>query len=116
MTAYFLLSRVKLSLVFSAACLLVGCQSSAPPEFGMVDWYLANGTGSSMTLNVYDKVCSRNHYRVRVARSTETRISTCANEAGDAEIRYSRTAGYSVSENPVMHDVIGSDESLLVDH
>lgn len=67
-----------------------------------------------MTLNLYDKVCGRNHYRVRVARSSETAISTCANEAGKAEIRYSRTAGYSVSENPVLHDLISSNQSLLV--
>lgn len=67
-----------------------------------------------MTLNVYDKVCGRNHYRVRVPKSSEASISTCANEAGKAEIRYSRTAGYSVSENPVRHDVVSSNQSLLV--
>jgi len=65
-------------------------------------------------LNIYDKVCGQNHYRVRVPRSSETAISTCANEAGKAEIRYSRTAGYSVSQNPIRHDVISSNQSLLV--
>lgn len=95
--------------------LLAGCQTSAPPEFGMVDWFVANGTGNAMTLTIYDKVCGRNHYRVRIARSSETRMSTCANEAGNAEIRYSRTAGYSVSANPIRHDVISSNQSLLVD-
>lgn len=95
--------------------LLAGCQTSTPPEFGMVDWYVANGTGNAMTLTIYDKVCGRNHYRVRIPRSSETRMSTCANEAGDAEIRYSRTAGYSVSANPIRHDVISSNQSLLVD-
>ena len=116
MPTLFLLSRIRHAIAFSVVFFLVGCQSSAPPEFGMVDWYIANGTGSSMTLNVYDKVCGRNHYRVRVARSTETSISTCANEAGKAEIRYSRTAGYSVSENPVFHEVMNSNQSLLVDN
>ena len=109
------LSKVGFPIVFSAVLLLFGCQSSTPPEFGMVDWYIANGGGSSITLTVYDKVCGRNYYRVRVARASETPISTCANEAGDVEIRFSRTAGYSVSANPVRHDVVSSNQSLLVD-
>ena len=116
MPAYFLFSKIRFLIVLSVGFLLIGCQSSSPPEFGMVNWYIANGTGSSMTLNVFDKVCGRNHYRVRVARSTETSISTCANEAGKAEIRYNRTAGYSVSENPVFHEVMDSNQSLLVDN
>jgi hypothetical protein len=116
MSAKTLPPKVKSPIVFLVVFLLYGCQSSEPPEFGMVDWYIANGGGSSITLTIYDKVCGRNHYRVRVARSTETSISTCANAAGKAEIRYSRTAGYSVSENPVRHDVISSNQSLLVDH
>ena len=115
MSAKTLSPKVKFPIVFSVVFLLFGCQSSAPPEFGMVDWYIANGGGSSITLTIYDKVCGRNYYRVRVARSTETPISTCANEAGDPEIRFSRTAGYSVSANPVRHDVISSNQSLVVD-
>jgi|TARA_B110000914_G_C15470432_1_gene450408 hypothetical protein len=114
MLAHFVFSKIKPLILFSIVFLLFGCQSSAPPEFGMVDWYIANGTGSSVTLNLYDKVCGRNHYRVRVSRLSETAISTCANESGNAEIRYSRTAGYSVSENPVQHNVISSNQSLLV--
>ncbi|MBL4573858.1 MAG: hypothetical protein JKY86_12410 [Gammaproteobacteria bacterium] len=65
-------------------------------------------------LNIYDKVCGENHYRVRVSRRSETAISTCANKAGNAEIRYSRTSGYSVSQNPVRHDVMSSNQSLLI--
>ena len=107
--------KVKSPIIFSAALLLFGCQSSTPPEFGMVDWYIANGGGSSITLTIYDKVCGRNYYRFRVARLSETPISTCANEAGNAEIRFSRTAGYSVSANPVRHDVISNNQSLLVE-
>ena len=114
MLAYFLFSKVKFSISFSVVFFLFGCQASAPPEFGMVDWYIANGTGSSMKLNLYDKVCGRNHYRIRVARLSEIAISTCANESGNAEIRYNRTAGYSVSENPVQHDVVSSNQSLHV--
>lgn len=115
MSTHYVILRLRSLSVLSLFLLLLGCQSSTPPEFGMVDWYIANGTGSSMTLDIYDKVCGRNHYRVRIARSTETPISTCANEAGKAEIRYSRNAGYSVSENPVLHDVMSSNQSLLVD-
>ena len=114
MVAYFSSLKLKFSISFSVVFLLFSCQAGAPAEFGMVEWYIANGTGSKVKLNVYDKVCGRNHYRVRVARSSEIPISTCANESGNAEIRYSRTAGYSVSENPVHHEVISSNQSLLV--
>ena len=116
MSVKFSFSKFRSASLFSVVFILLGCQSGAPPEFGMVDWYIANGTGSSMTLNVYDKVCGKNHYRVRVPRSTEASISTCANAAGNAEIRFNRTAGYSVSENPVRHEVISANQSLLVDH
>jgi len=108
-------ARLRTPFVLAAVSLLLACQSSTPPEFGMVDWYVANGTGSRMTLDIYDKVCGRNHYRFRVPRASEAAISTCANEAGNAEIRYSRTGGYSVTENPVRHDVVSSNQSLLVD-
>jgi hypothetical protein len=108
-------TKVKSPIIFSVVLLLLGCQSSTSPEFGLVDWYIATGGGSSITLTIYDKVCGRNYYRVRVARLSETPISTCANKAGNAEIRFSRTAGYSVSANPVRHDVISSNQSLLVE-
>lgn len=115
MTARDSISRSRFLSVLVFSPVLFACQSSEPPEFGMVDWYVANGTGNSMTLNIYDKVCGRNYYRFRIPRSSEAAISTCANEAGNAEIRYSRTAGYSVSANPVRHDVVSPNQSLLVD-
>jgi hypothetical protein len=110
----FLLSGTRTLVAIFFCMLLLGCQTALEPEFGMVDWYVANGTGNRLTLNIYDKVCARNHYRVRVSSSSQTPISTCANEAGNAEIRYSRTAGYSITENPVRHDVISRNQSLLV--
>ena len=97
------------------ACVLSACQTGRPPEFGMVDWYVANGTGTNMTLKIFDKVCGRHYYRVRVPRGSETLMSTCANEAGRAEIRYSRDSGYSVSANPVRHDVVSRNQSLHVE-
>ena len=101
--------------MLSIGFLLLGYQASISPEFGMVDWYIANGTGSNLTLTIYDKVCRQTHFRVRVSRSTEKAISTCANSDGRAEIRYVRTSGYSVTENPVRHDVVSDNESLFVD-
>lgn len=106
--------RLKFPVLISIGLLLFGCQTSRPPEFGMVDWYVANGTGNDMSLTIYDKVCGRSHYRVRVARSSTTAITTCANADGEAEIRYSRTAGYSVSANPIRHDVVSRNQSLHV--
>ncbi len=94
--------------------LLLACQTSIAPEFGMVDWHIINETGSDISLNIYDKVCRQNHFRVRVSRSTEIAISTCANSAGRAEIRYQRTGGYSITENPVRNDVVSSGQSLFL--
>lgn len=114
MLAKIIFSILKISTILSFGFLLLACQSSVSPEFGMVDWYIANGSNNSLTLNIYDKVCRQNHFRVRVSRTTETPISTCANSAGNAEIRYQRSGGYSVTENPVRNDVVSSNQSLLV--
>ena len=114
MLAKIISSMTKTLIMLSSGFLLVGCQANVPPEFGMVDWYIANGTGSNLTLNIYDKICQRNHFRIRVSRTTQTAISTCANSAGRAEIRYQRRGGYSVTENPVRHDVVSENQSLLV--
>lgn len=105
---------LKRMCLFSTALLLLACQASIPPEYGMVDWYLANGTGNDLTLNIFDKVCRQNHFRVRVSTTAATPISTCANSTGGAEIRYSRTGGISVTENPVRHDAVSDGESLFV--
>jgi len=106
--------RLRFAVLLSVGLLLLGCQTGRPPEFGMVDWYVANVTGNDMSLTIYDKVCGRSHHRVRIARSSTTAISTCANADGRAEIRYSRTGGYSISANPIRHDVIGRNQSLHV--
>lgn len=109
-----LYKRLRFPVLIGIGLLLLGCQTSRPPEFGMVDWFVANGTGNDMSLTIYDKVCGRSHYRVRIPRSSSTAITTCANAEGNAEIRYSRTAGYSVSANPIRHDVVSSNQSLHV--
>ena len=106
--------KVNIPTMLSIGFLLVSCQSSIAPEFGMVDWYIANGTGNDMILNIYDKVCKRNHFRVRVPRTTEIAISTCANSNGRAEVRYQRTGGYSGTENPMRNDVVSNNQSLFV--
>jgi len=93
---------------------LFGCQSSAPPEFGMVDWYISNGTSNRMSLDLYDKVCQKSHYRLRIAASTEAPISTCANRDGQAEVRFRRTGGISVSQNPLRTEAVNANEYLFV--
>lgn len=80
----------------------------------MVDWYVVSGTGDNMTLNVYDKVCERNHFRVRASRTRENLITTCANSAGKAEIRYQLTGGYSGAENPWRHSVSDQGQALVI--
>ncbi|NQV68393.1 MAG: hypothetical protein HQ498_00070 [Pseudohongiella sp.] len=107
-------SKIKTPAMLLAGFLLVACQTGIAPEFGMVDWYISNGTGNTMSLNVYDKVCRQSHFRIRVTTTEQTPISTCANSAGSAEIRYQRVGGYSVSENPVRNDVVSAGQSLLL--
>lgn len=100
--------------MLSIGFLLIACQASIPPEFGMVDWYLSNGTNNNMSLNVYDKVCRKTHFRVRVDTAIDTPISTCANSTGRAEVRYQRVGGYSITENPVHNDIVNENQSLYV--
>jgi len=108
-------AKAKLAIFIPTVIALLGCQSSTAPEFGMVDWYVSNGSGSSLLLNIYDKVCQRSHFRVRVSRSSDTAISTCANEEGKAEIRYRKANNNSASTNPLRNDVVSSGQSLFLE-
>ncbi len=108
------LSKIRSLIILSIGFLLLGCEANISPEYGMIDWYLSNGTGTRMTLIVYDKVCSRTHFRVRVSTTVETPIATCANSAGRAEIRYRRTGGFTGAANPWLDSVMNSNQTLLV--
>ncbi|MBT3531925.1 MAG: hypothetical protein HOF74_14060 [Gammaproteobacteria bacterium] len=94
--------------------LLMGCQTSIEPEYGLVTWYLSNSTGTRTTLNIYDKVCERSHFRIRVPRTGESPLQTCANSEGNGEIRYQRTGGYSGSDNPWIHSTMRSNQTLMI--
>lgn len=111
----YLASTFRFPIAMISCLALFACQTERPPEFGMVDWYIANGTGTDMSLNIVDKVCGRSHFRVRVPRLSETPITTCANSDGRAEIRYSRATGYSITANPIRHDVVSRNQSLHVE-
>lgn len=106
--------KIKLPTMLTIGFLLTACQTSIAPEFGMVNWYLVNGTNNRMSLNVYDKVCRKTHFRVQVSTTTDTPISTCANSAGRAEVRYQRVGGYSITENPVHDDIVDQNQSLYL--
>ena len=93
--------------------LLSHCSSSIPPEHGMVDWLLSNGSGNSLTLSVYDKICKRTYYRVRLSRSGQADMSTCATSEGSAEIRY-RRAGYDTGDYPWTDASINSNQNFIV--
>ena len=114
-----MLARTKFSssrtlLMVLAGIALTACESSIPPENGMVDWYLSNGTERTITLRVYDEICKRNYPRVRVSRTTQTPMSTCANSAGRAEVRYQRAGLYNNSDNPWRNAVVQSGRSQIV--
>jgi hypothetical protein len=101
-------------LVVPLFCLLLwGCSSSVPPEYGMVDWSLSNGTGSRLTVVVYDKICRRTYSRVQLSRSGQQDMSTCANSEGIAEIRY-RQAGYNKGDYLWVDTRMNRNQSLVV--
>ena len=93
--------------------LLTHCNSSIPPEYGMVDWSLRNASGNSLSLVVYDKICKRTYFRVRLTRSGQIGMSTCANIEGTAEIRYRRT-GYDKGDNPWSDASMNPNQSFLI--
>ena len=92
---------------------LLGCSSSIPPEYGMVDWSITNNSGGKLTLVVYDKVCRRTYFRVQLSRSGETAMETCATSDDKADIRY-RQAGYDKGDYPWVDMRMNRDQSLLV--
>lgn len=94
--------------------LMLGCTASEPPEYGYVDWFLSNTTGARMTLVVYDKVCGSTHFRVRLARSVETSMSTCSDSEGRADIRYRKAGAPNNPDNPWFDIRMSANQSLLI--
>ena len=101
-------------LLLVICALMLGCSASEPPEYGFVDWYLSNATGTRMTLVVYDKVCSRTHFRVRLARSVATSINTCSDSEGMADIRYRKAGMPNNPDNPWFNTRVSANQSLLI--
>jgi hypothetical protein len=110
MTRYMKLTTLVVPLFY---LLLTHCNSSIPPEYGMVDWFLSNTSGNNLTLVVYDDICKRTYFRGRLARSNEVRMSTCANSEGRAEIKY-RRVGYNKGNDPWTEARMNHDQSLLL--
>lgn len=91
---------------------LSGCASSVP-EFGEIDWFLLNGTGSGMTLIVHDRVCGRLISHIDLPRTGDVPITTCQDESGRSDIRY-RRRGIMRSGNPWVNARVSADQVLLV--
>ena len=94
--------------------LMLGCTTSSPPQYGYVDWFLSNGTGTSLSLVVYDKICKRTFFRIQVARTGETSITTCSDSEGRADIRYKYGGGLNSSYNPWFDNRINRNQVLIV--
>ena len=102
------------SLLPVICALMLGCTASEPPEYGYVNWFLSNATGARMTLVVYDKVCGRTHFRVRLSSSVETSISTCSGSEGRADIRYRKAGAPNNPDNPWFDIRMSANQSLLI--
>lgn len=99
----------------TALCLFIfSCTSTTSSEYGWVDWYIGNGTGSRMVLVAYDNICKRTYFRIRVARTGETGMATCSDSEGRADIRYRHTGGFNGSENPWRDSRISRNQALIV--
>jgi len=93
--------------------LMLSCSASVPPEYGIVDWFVSNATGTSMTLMVYDKICKRRYNRVRLGRTGQTSITTCNDSESRADIRY-RPTGIADIDNPWFDAHLSQNRSLIV--
>jgi hypothetical protein len=94
--------------------LMLSCTANEPPEYGYVDWFLSNATGTRMTLVVYDKVCGRTYFRVRLAMSVETSMSTCSDSEGRADIRYRKAGAVNNPDNPWFDSRMNANQRLLI--
>lgn len=91
---------------------LTGCATEVTPEFGEIDWYLANGSGSSMTMVVVDKMCNRSYFRIDLPRSGQVNVRTCSDSAGRSAIRY-RRAGRIAEGNPWLDTSMTAGQVLV---
>ena len=92
---------------------LLGCSTAVEPEFGEIQWYATNATGSAMTLVVYDINCRRSYFRIDLPRTGQVAVTTCQDSAGRSDIRYRR--GGRISEgNPWRDTRMTSGQVLLV--
>lgn len=101
-------------LIVPLLCLLLwGCNTGIPPEYGMVDWFLSNGSGNRVTIVVYDKICKRTYFRIRLSRAAQRNMSTCANSEGIAEIRY-RNSSYNMGDFPWADTSMNRNQTLVI--
>lgn len=102
------------ALLLVICALMLGCTGSEPPEYGYVDWFFSNATGGRVTLVVYDKVCGRTHFRVRLGRPVDTSMSTCSDIEGRAVIRYRKVGAVNNPDNPWLDTRVSASQSLLI--
>ena len=105
---------LKIIQALITAALIVSCSTVIEPPNGMVDWSLANTTGSKVTMSVYDKVCNRSYFRVPIPRAREKSISTCADSDGKADVRYRRYSFKTTADNPWLDTKLTKNQALMI--
>ena len=76
-----------------ALLFIAGCTSPPPEDVESITWYAVN-PGSTLRITLYDMVCSRQVASLRLPSRRETAVTTCADENGQAYVRY-RPRGYA---------------------
>lgn len=94
--------------------LISACSTSIEPPNGVLNWSLANTTGSRVTISVYDKVCNRSYLRVVVRRARETAMATCADADGKADVRYRRYSFKTTTDNPWLETKMNANQALMI--
>ena len=100
--------------IVATSSILASCSAAIEPPNGMIDWSLANTTGSKVTMSVYDKVCNRSYFRVAIPRAREKSISTCADSDGKADVRYRRYSFKTTADNPWLETTLTANQALII--
>ena len=105
---------IKIIQTIITTAFIVSCSTVIEPPNGMVDWSLANTTGSKVTISVYDKVCNRSYFRVPIPRAREKSISTCADSDGKADVRYRKYSFKTTADNPWLETKLTKNQALMI--
>ncbi|MCI5106449.1 MAG: hypothetical protein MRY76_07035 [Pseudomonadales bacterium] len=82
-------------LLLLLALLLQSCSLEPPEMINPVTWYAVNGWNAPVEFRIIDRVCNRRLGNIRLGVREEIAVTSCGNEANQAQIRYRRDSAYA---------------------